>query len=172
MAAAVVFRKTDADGYRAGVAQRMQDVGAFDALKDLFCDTQRALEVCSGKNDSEFVAAAAEHEIRVTYRVFQGLRDLGQHLVSDDMTERIVHDFERIDIYHEQRERRRIAVGTSGFTPENFMKEAGVVYAGQRISDSGTLQFGKESCIFERYCGEIRQCGSRCDVIVRKGLGI
>ena len=94
MAAAVIFQEADADGYRAGVAQRMQDVGAFDALTDLFCDMFRALDARSGKNDTELVAAAAEHEIRVTYRVFQGLRDLGQHLVSDDMTEGIVHDFE------------------------------------------------------------------------------
>src|SRR5262245_56336324 len=103
MAALLVFGGADADRQRTVVAEGLENLARLHLLQDLFSYVNCAVERSPRQHHTEFVSTAPAHEVRVANGTLDYTTDLRKHPVSDQMAERVVHQFESIDVDHEQR---------------------------------------------------------------------
>lgn len=73
-------------------------------------------------------------------RASEGLHDFNEAVVSGLVSIRIVHNFEVVDIDHNQRNRRRIAKSPAHFDLEHLIEPPPVGGASQRVFDGDAVQ--------------------------------
>ncbi len=75
---------------------------------------------------------AAAHDVAASPLGFQQLRRNPQHLVADQMPVRIIHQFEIVDVAHDDAHGMAVAVGEGQLTAEIFVEMAAIEQPGER----------------------------------------
>src|SRR5579883_558150 len=136
-----------ADGQGVASDTEYRPIVLSEAAANPFGGLCRALDRSIAQEDCEFLATEAHDHIVGTYYLLKDHTRVREHLITDEVTIRIIDFLEPVEIDHQQRYWSICLLGKLELSIEPPIKRPAVVQAGQGIRHRLPLGFFKEPSV-------------------------
>src|SRR5882724_427442 len=119
-----------ADGNRPGNTRELE---FLHHATQLFSDRPCTVGMRLRHQDGKFLSPVTANQVVLADVLGENLRDLPEHLVAQQVPELIIQLFEVIDVDHQQREPKAVALGRAQRLDDTSLKSTAVVDTGQPV---------------------------------------